>query len=43
MSLGALKAQWMERWPADLAVPDSIPAGGNLADRRIVPLLLKRA
>ena len=36
--LRSSKAQWMERWPADLAAPDSIPAGGNLANRRKIPL-----
>ena len=28
-------AQWVKRWPTDLAVPSSIPArGGNLASRK---------
>ena len=32
--LGALVAQWVKRWPADLAISSSSPAwGGNLLNR----------
>ena len=31
---GAPVGQWVKRWPTDLAVADSIPAGENLSNRK---------